>query len=125
MKKYNEWNEIKKQIDNNHFINTKIGEIYNAMLGENVGFEQSGRGEKFLRPVVVFKRFGKATILAIPLSTTLKRGKYYFEFKFVADKVSVAILSQIKLIDTRRLYKKLGRMQSEQFHNMQEKFNAL
>ncbi|MBN2825866.1 MAG: type II toxin-antitoxin system PemK/MazF family toxin [Campylobacterales bacterium] len=125
MKKYNEWNEIKKQIDNNHFINTKVGEIYNAMLGENVGFEQSGRGEKFLRPVVVFKRFGKETILAIPLSTTLKRGKYYFEFSFRVQTVSVAILTQIKLIDTRRLYKKIGRMQSEQFHNMQEKFNAL
>jgi mRNA interferase MazF len=122
---FDKWNEIKKTIENNKFIQTKNGEIYNALLGKNVGFEQSGKGTNFLRPIVVLKRFSKSAILAMPLSTTAKRGKYYFDFSFRSDKTSVAILSQVKLIDTRRLYKKMGRMQSKDFQKLNKRFNEL
>ncbi len=122
---YDKWNDIKKRLEKNSFIHTKIGEIYNAQLGMNVGYEQSGKGKQFLRPILVFKKFSKSTVLAMPLSTTNRRGKYYFEFNFIPDKVSVAILSQIRLIDTRRLYKKLGRIKTDDFRLLNEKFNEL
>ncbi len=73
MKEFDKWNDIKKTIENNKFIHTKTGEIYNCLLGENVGFEQSGKGDAFLRPVLVFKKFSKNTILAIPLFSSLRR----------------------------------------------------
>ncbi len=95
------------------------------MLGENVGYEQSGKGDIFLRPILVFKRFSKHTVLAIPLSTTSKRGKVYFEFSFIEDKLSVAILSQARLVDTRRLYKKLGRMKTKDYIGLRERFEKL
>jgi mRNA interferase MazF len=123
--KFDEWNEIKKSIENNQFIYTKNAEIYNALIGQNVGFEQSGKGEKFFRPILIFKVFSQYTALAIPLSTTKRRGKYYFEFSFIENKTSVALLSQIRLIDTRRLYKKMGRMNKKDFQNMKEKFYEL
>ncbi len=69
MKKFDEWNEVKKQIESKKTVYTKEGEIYYASLGENVGFEQNGKGDTFLRPIVVYKKFGKDSILAMPLST--------------------------------------------------------
>lgn len=125
MKQFDSWNKIKKRVELNQFIQTKKGEIYNALLGENIGFEQSGKGSQFLRPIVVFKRFSQSTILAIPLSTTEKRGRYYYDFHFQENRTSVAILSQIRLIDTRRLYKKLGRMKSSDFEELNKRFYEL
>ncbi len=125
MKKYDEWNEVKKKIDTQRTIYTKIGEIFFAYLGENIGYEQCGKGENFLRPVVVFKRFGKNAILAIPLTTKPKEGRYYFSFSFKSDKESVALLSQIRFLDTRRLFKKIGRMKSEEYEKLKRKFYEL
>ncbi len=125
MKKFDKWNNLKKIVENNHPIYTKKAEIYNCLLGENIGYEQSGKGDNFLRPVVILNAFSKNTALIIPLSTTTRRGKYYFEFEFIQNKTSVALLSQIKLIDTRRLYKKLGRMKQKDFQKMQEEFDKL
>lgn len=95
------------------------------MLGINVGYEQSGKGANFLRPIVVYKRFSKSTVLAIALSTTQKRDRYYFEFNFMPNKTSVALLSQIKLLDTRRLYRKLGRIKQYDFKILCKKFEDL
>jgi len=125
MDEFDKWNSLKKQIENNKFIYTKVGEIYNCMLGKNIGYEQSGKGDKFLRPILVYKKFSRFTILAIPLSTTQKRGKYYFEFSFLENKTSVALLSQIRLIDTRRLYKKLGRISKKDFENLEDEINKI
>jgi len=35
------------------------GEVWFAALGANIGFEQDGRGEQYLRPVVVIRKFNK------------------------------------------------------------------
>ena len=125
MKRFDEWNEIKKKIADKRTVYTKIGEIYFAYLGENIGYEQCGKGEKFLRPIIVFKRFGRDAILAIPLTTKPKEGKYYFGFSFRGDKESIALLSQIRFLDTRRLLKKIGRMKSSDFEKLKGKFNEL
>ena len=97
-KNFNSWNEIKKTLESNKFIHTKTAEIYNAKLGENVGFEQSGKRSEFLRPIVVFKKFSKTTILAIPLSTTDKRGKYYFQANILTKKNCKAHMSHANFV---------------------------
>ncbi len=77
MKKFDEWNEVKKKIESKKSVYTKEGEIYYASLGENIGFEQNGKGDIFLRPIVVYKKFGKDSILAMPLSTRVKNKEHY------------------------------------------------
>lgn len=62
---------------------------------------------------------------AMPLSKTEKRNKYYFVFPFDKETISVAILSQIKLIDVRRLSRKIGDMKEEDFKILIEKLKAL
>jgi len=40
MKKFDEWNEVKKQVDTrSNIIQFKEREVYWASVGENVGFE--------------------------------------------------------------------------------------
>jgi len=88
MKQFDEWNTVKKHVENRTHINIKEGQIYYAYLGENIGYEQSGKGDEFFRPNVT----------------------------------SVAILSQIRLMDTKRLYNKIGRMKKIDFDTMKGKF---
>ncbi|KIM12151.1 MAG: hypothetical protein KU38_04395 [Sulfurovum sp. FS08-3] len=125
MESFDHWNEVKKEIAKKSSVHTKEGEIYYASVGHNVGFEQNGKGDKFMRPIVVFKKFGKETILAIPLSTQPKEGRFYFSFSFEPNKISVALLSQIKLLDTKRLYSKIGRIRKDDLVEMKRKFYEL
>ncbi|RLA71939.1 MAG: type II toxin-antitoxin system PemK/MazF family toxin [Epsilonproteobacteria bacterium] len=125
MKKYDDWNEIKKNISQKSSIYTKEGEIYYASLGENIGYEQNGKGDNFMRPILVYKKFGRDTIFAMPLSSKEKNGRFYFSFSFKDEQISVALLSQARLLDTRRLFSKIGRMKLNDFTMLKKKFNEL
>ena len=56
------------------------GEVWFCALGVNVGFEQDGRGESFLRPIVVIKKFNQEVFWGLPLTKRQKQGQYYFSF---------------------------------------------
>ena len=57
MKNFDQWNEVKKETDTNVALPLfKEREIYNAKIGENIGFEQSGKGDEFVRPVLILKK---------------------------------------------------------------------
>jgi mRNA interferase MazF len=99
--------------------------IWFCFIGVNVGFEQDGQGNDFQRPVVIIKKFNNEICWAIPLSKTKKRGKYYFAFSFSHAVISVAIISQIKLIDAHRLSRKIGGMNEMDFCILIEKLKAL
>lgn len=97
-KKFDEWNICKKLIDGEK--NTKIvkeRDIVFLSIGENVGFEQNGKGKDFLRPVLVYKKFSSNVFLGIPLTKVKKDGEFYLSF-FFKEKISTAILSQIRLL---------------------------
>lgn len=83
------------------------GEVWFCALGVNIGFEQDGRGESFLRPIIIIKKFNNESFWGIPLTKNKRKGKYYFSFKLNGE-ISTAILSQIRLIDGKRLYYRIG-----------------
>jgi mRNA interferase MazF len=116
MKNFDKWN-LKKIVINNikslPFFHER--EIWFCFLGANVGFEQDGKGRDFHRPIVIIRKFNNIICWGIPLSKTKKRGKYYFEFIFDNKNTSVAILSQIKLIDARRLSYKIGEISKSDY----------
>jgi mRNA interferase MazF len=125
MKQYDKWNEVKKDVEKSKHIYFHEREIFYAHIGENVGFEQSGKGDNFVRPILVYKKFNNNVFLGIPLSTTDKRGKYYFEFSFKETKQSVAILSQIKLVDSKRLDRKIGKMNQSDFDKLKKELISI
>ena len=125
MKKFDNWNEVKKQIDNKTKISIpKEREVYWACIGENIGFEQNGKSELFTRPVLVFKRFNKNIFFGVPLSTQIKDGNFFFTFTLNGE-LSNALLVQGKLFDIRRLEKKIGMISKDEFSQLKLKFKDL
>ena len=90
--------------------------IWFCMLGLNVGFEQDGSGQEFLRPVLIIKKFNNEVFWGLPLTKTTKRGKYYHQFYIEGKKdISTVVLSQIRLIDAKRLQYKIGDLNEKGF----------
>ena len=125
-KLFDDWNILKQE---SHFQEQVIGikerDIIFLRLGQNVGYEQDGKGEEFLRPVVVYKKFNKNMFLGIPLTTKKKENIYHFEFTYTNKRDIVitnsAIISQIKLFDTKRAKYKAGVIGKEDFQKLYKK----
>jgi mRNA interferase MazF len=124
-KSFQEWHREKGDMDEHKvraFFHER--EVWFTSLGVNVGFEQDGRGDKFLRPIVILKKFNNEVLWCIPLTKNQKKGKYYFSF-LLGDETSTAILSQIRLIDAKRLQYKIGDISEERFSELKQKFTQL
>ena len=126
---YNNWNEIKITIENeNIIVGFKERDIFYMNMGKNIGFEQDGKGENFVRPVVIIKGFNKNMFFGIPLSTKIKEGKFYYKFLFQKkDKLveNIALLSQMRLFSTKRLLNKIGVILKENFESLKNEFKSL
>ncbi len=126
MKDFDLWNKKKVKIDeikNRPFFHER--EIWFCHLGLNVGFEQDGSDDEFLRPVVIIRKFNSSVFLAVPLTRTEKKSQFYFSFLSKDNEKSTAILSQIKLIDGRRLSHKIGDISEVDFGELKKKLKAL
>lgn len=122
-KDYKIWMPVKSEINNKELcpLGIKEREIWVCNLGENVGFEEDGKGEDFTRPVLILKAFNKRFCYVLPLSTTNKRGKYYYPFNGKTGKLSVALLTQIKSIDSVRLRDKIGMASKREFREIKKR----
>ncbi|MDR1015427.1 MAG: type II toxin-antitoxin system PemK/MazF family toxin [Coriobacteriales bacterium] len=109
-KDYGRWMPVKAGIHNapHRLIGYKERDIWICSLGENIGFEEDGKGGGFRRPVLVLKIYNKAFCHVVPLSTTDRRGAYYHPFDGHTGKTSVALLSQSRAVDSARLRQKVG-----------------
>ena len=119
------WHKEKTEIEINKkrpFFHER--EIWFCTMGNNIGYEQDGRGEKFLRPVVILKKFNNEVLWAVPLTTKTKKGKYYFSFSGNNEE-SIAIISQLRLIDAKRLQYKIGNITNEEFIELKTKIKQL
>ncbi len=129
-KDFDKWNEKKKKVHalaRAPFFHER--EIWFCYFGANVGFEQDG-GQDFLRPVLVIRKFNHNIFWGIPLTKAKKHAskkaeRYYYSFSFVESVVSVAILSQIRLIDAKRLSRHIGSMKEKEFSELMKKLKAL
>ena len=121
-KDFKEWHTKKESIENRPssrlFFHER--EVWWCALGENIGFEQDGKGKQFLRPVLVFKKFNNEVFWAIPLSTRIKDSRFYFSIKLADNIPRVAILSQLRLIDAKRLVDKIGVVNKESLHSIEK-----
>ena len=127
LKDYRVWTPVKIGIHNLDLRpkGCREREIWLCNIGENIGFEEDGKGNEFVRPVLVLKVFSRKFCHIIPLSTTSKRGIFYYPFDGKTGKVSVALLSQSKPIDTLRLVRKVGFMEKTDFENVKDKLKKL
>jgi mRNA interferase MazF len=111
-KDFDRWNDEKKRIHARpEEVRFHEREIWCCALGVNVGSEQDGTNENFERPVVVVKNFSGRVLWVVPLTRTHKRSPFYFPI----ERDSVVILSQLRLISSKRLIRKIGMLDKPQF----------
>jgi mRNA-degrading endonuclease toxin of MazEF toxin-antitoxin module len=125
-KDFEKWHGKKEKIhESNSRVFFDVGQIWFAYIGANIGFEQDGSGEDFLRPVLVVRKFNNEVFLGVPLTRTDRRSIHYFVISEEESESSVAILSQIRLFDAKRLRYPAGTLGKEQFHLLVEALLAL
>ena len=129
-KDYTKWHKIKTDINNletRAFFHER--EIWFCYSGANVGFEQDGSGQEYLRPVLIIRKFNNDIFWGVPLtkldSDKSKDSRYYYSFSFIEGITSLAILSQIRLMDAKRLARQIGTMKEGGFRKVKEKLKAL
>jgi mRNA interferase MazF len=100
-------------------------EVWWVAIGHNIGDEEDGKGKKFARPVLVLRKFNRNLFYGVPLSTTKNRGPYHHPFNRQDGSLSVALLSQLRAYDTRRLLDKHGDISKEAYGALQAKLAAI
>lgn len=123
---FDNWNKIKKETQETKiaFI-FKVREIYWLKVGQNIGYEVYGKGEEFLRPVLILRKFSKDSFLGIPLTSSKKDDMFHFEFIPIhKEKTNYAMLSQIKLFSAKRIHDKMGKISIEDFEKMKIKLDC-
>lgn len=124
-KDYQKWHEYKRELHQSESVKYFYErEIWWCSLGVNIGYEEDGKSEYFSRPILVLKKFNKNMFIGVPLSTTKKEGIYYHHFYF-ANRNNVLLLSQLKVIDSRRLLKKMGMVSDDLFEEVRNKLKQM
>lgn len=115
-KDFDKWNELKKKIEKMDIrFYCKPRDIWWCYLGLNIGSEQDGKNELFERPVIVLKVFSKEMVRVAPLTSRLSKNRSLVRISY-QNKINSVVISQIRTISTKRLIKKVFRLDSEQFN---------
>jgi len=120
-KDFNQWNEKKKDLHNRfHVPFFHAREIWWCALGLNVGYEQDGSGQEYSRPVVILKGMSRNTFIAVPLTSSEESHPMRISIGEVAGKEARALLSQIRVIDAKRLVRKIMHLDREIFDKIKK-----
>ena len=126
VKKFSEWIGLKERL---HGVIKrpplfKEGELWWCSVGENIGSEINGKSKLFSRPVIIYKKLSSNTFLAIPTTSLDKKGTWYVDF-VLHETIETGILSQIRVIDYKRLSTKIGQLSPEDFKRVKVGFKKL
>ena len=99
----------------------KQGDIWWCSLGMNLGEEMFGKGEKFTRPVLVFRKFTSNSFLGLPLTKQEKRGSWYVEITTHGEKNWI-MLNQARILDKKRFTNRVAALDTNDFKKVKERF---
>ena len=126
-KPFDPWNEDKKRV---HASGAEAPlyherEVWFCALGTNIGYEIDGTGSNFDRPVVVIRGFNKNTFFGVALTGRKKEGEFYFYLGQVQERDASANLSQVRLVDSKRLVKKIGMLDEQTFEELKRRLQGV
>lgn len=126
VEKFIEWTKLKIRLHISlHEIYFREGEIWWASLGVNVGHEQDGKNENFERPILILKKFNQHVLWAVPLTSQVKEDNpYYIKYK-LGENVYAAVISQLRLVSSKRLRRKIGMFLAEDFERVRQEIKKL
>jgi mRNA interferase MazF len=119
-KDFDRWNEAKKHLNDARFVEfANERDVWWASLGVNVGSEQDGTSDAFERPVLIVRKFNRDTVLIVPLTSSPRRTAYHIAVRHDGIEFA-AIISQLRLISTKRLRRKIYQMDRAAFSHITE-----
>ncbi len=125
-KDFDNWNSQKKHISESCITKFyRAREIWWCSLGLNVGFEQDGKGVEYERPILVLRAFNRYVCLVVPLTTSQKKNPYHVSAGIVNSKPSFAIISQLRLVDTKRFINRIEVLNEEIFQEIKNAVKGL
>ncbi len=114
-KDFDRWNELKKHADGEESRLYTVREIWWCQLGLNIGSELNGKGTNFLRPAIILRGFGSDACLVAPLTTSAREHTLRPAVGIIDGSPARANLSQLRVVDTRRLVEKIGFLEQDIF----------
>lgn len=125
-KNFDDWIILKENIHNKaqnpRFF--KERQIWWCALGENIGTETNGKSEFFSRPVLIYKKLSQNTFVGLSLTSKDKKGSWYVQIA-QHKKQSNVVLSQIRVLDEKRLYKLMGQLDDTDWQKVVAGFKNL
>jgi mRNA interferase MazF len=119
-KDFEAWNYVKQITHTEQSRLYTVREIWWCRLGINIGTEQNGKGEWYVRPCIIIKGFGADACLVIPLTTSLRKHFLRVDVGAVDGVSARANISQMRTIDTRRLSRKIGFLDKDIFTRLKK-----
>lgn len=120
-KDFDTWNRCKKSVHSDRSNQPYLErDIWWCSFGINVGFEHDGTGTEYQRPIVILKGFSDKTCLVAPLTSSLSVHRFRVPIGIVDGRNASAILSQMRVIDTKRLINKIGFVELQMFGELRK-----
>ena len=119
---FDQWNKNKKDIETNK--NRPLfheREIWFISLGLNIGSEQNGKGSRFLRPIIIIKKFNNNIFWALPTTKKRRNGIYYYICEYKKGVSTTALVSQLRIFDGKRLQYKIGDITEIDFEEIRKR----
>lgn len=124
-KDFDRWNEQKKAIERKaDAVLFHEREIWLCSLGVNVGSEQDGVSSSYARPVLIIRNFNGRVSWVLPLTRTVKPNRFFYRLSDPPGD-SAVVLSQLRLISSKRLIRKIRTLDERQFHQIVEMLKRL
>ncbi len=99
----------------------KEKELWWCSVGVNLGEEIFGKGVKFTRPVLIFKKFTSNSFLGLPITKQEKQGSWYVEITIHKEKRWV-MLNQARILDKKRLTNRVAMLDDADFQKVKKRF---
>jgi len=122
-KDFDKWNKKKKIINEQDFSDLLFfheREIWWCSMGLNIGNEQDGSGDEYRRPVLILKGLSIQTCLVVPLTASAHLHPLRPSIGLVNGKEAKVLISQIRVIDKRRLVSKIGYLDQKIFDEIRK-----
>ena len=128
---YDAWNGVKKKTEKcTRKLGIKPREIFWLKIGKNIGHEEYGKGQEFVRPVVIIRQLTADLFIGVPTTTTKKEDNAYFHNIHYDNRKkmkihSVAMLLQFRTFSKKRLLSKIGTVSKDEFDVIIEKLKRV
>ena len=130
MQEFDKWNEVKKETHKcKMVVNLKPREMYWVKIGKNIGDEEYGKNDEFVRPVIVIRRLTSDLFFGIPTTTNNKDGEYFqtFVHRGSKDKLmfSTAMILQTRVFSIKRLKSRICKISEDEFKKIMNKLGEM